>query len=169
MKTSCVNLAILLFVTSIFSLQCSSREKKEPSTPQILTGWLTKNTLFAEFPDYEQQMHDYQPEADIIKQIDVLNKDIHILMILGTYCPDCKREVPRLLKIIDELQQTRIHYKMFGLNRAKADTSGMREKYGIEYIPTFIIYVEDTELGRIIERPMIRLEHDLLEILQAGK
>lgn len=169
MKKSIITLALFFFVISIFSLQCSSQKKENSPKPKILTGWLTEDKLFAEFPGYKQEMQDYQPADSIIKQIDALNKDIHLLMILGTYCPDCKREVPRLLKIINSLHQTGIQYKMFGLNRANADKSGMREKYGIEYIPTFIFYENDNELGRIIETPMISLENDLLEILQAEK
>ena len=169
MKKYFITIVLLYFVITLFSSQCSSRKKEESSKPKILSGWLTKNTLFAEFTAYEQEMQDYEPADDIIRQIDAMNKDIRVLMILGTYCPDCKREVPRLLKIIENLKQTRIQYKMFGLDRADADTSGMREKYSIQYIPTFIFYENDTELGRIIERPMVSLEHDLLEILQAEK
>ena len=37
--------------------------------------------------------------------------------------------------------------------------------YEIEYVPTFIFYREDKEIGRIIETPILSLEEDMLAIL----
>ncbi|MBD3288001.1 hypothetical protein GF337_04285 [candidate division KSB1 bacterium] len=160
------SMVLLLILICAVCLQCSSEKKEAQQHSGVMTGWVSKNELFSAFPAYKQSAADYQPDQDIISQIDALDKDAHALIILGTWCSDSRREVPRFLKIIDALQQTNLTYRMFAVDRASADTTGMREEYDVEYVPTFIIYENDQEIDRIIERPMMNLEIDLLEIMQ---
>lgn len=164
MKNYMITLVAFFLCFGFFACTSSDQQSKKPG---ILLGWLTEKDLFKNRPDYQQGKEAYQPVADVVQQIDDLAKSIEVMILLGTWCPDCKREVPRFLKIIDQLDNTKVRYKMFGLQRTSDDTSGMREKYDIEYIPTFIIYENGLEKGRIVERPMVTLEHDLLEILSA--
>ena len=156
-------LGIFILLILLFAIiQCSTKKQLSTST-KILTGWLTENYLFKEIPPYKEENKSYQPNENVITQLNSLDKNFHVLIFLGTYCSDCKREVPRFLKIVEKLNKN-FSYKLFGLNRAKLDTSDMREKYNIEYVPTFIVYHNEKEIGRIIERPMISLESDLLGI-----
>ncbi len=151
---------IILCALQLFS--CSRQEGKEEV--KILTGWMTDVQLLQELPEYRSEKNAYQPESDAMHQLKSINDEFEVLIFLGTYCPDCKREVPRFLKINEQVQ---IKYRMFVLNRTSADQSGMREKYQIEFIPTFIVYHRNQEIGRIIERPIVSIENDLLEICSA--
>ncbi len=132
--------------------------------PKILIGTLQPGQLFQEFPAYWKGAEQYQPDPRTLNGLKQLKKNYHVQVFLGTYCPDCKREVPRFLKIMRLLPATQWEVSLFGLERPANDKSGMREKYEIEFIPTFIIYEQHQEIGRIVERPMVSLEHDLLEL-----
>jgi len=156
-------LAVIFLAYGIIISGCKKNQEKISET-KILTSWLTVTELFHEFPEYELEKSAYAPEDSMLIKLDAIDKEFEVLIFMGTYCPDCKREVPRFLKIHDLLTHTKFAYRMYGLNRKQDDTSGMREKYAIEYIPTFIIYVEGKEIGRIIESPIVSIESDLYEI-----
>jgi hypothetical protein len=138
------------------------------SPVKILTGWQTEEQLFDEVPAYLEEKQLYQPDEDAIEQLQKIETPCQVIVFLGTYCPDSKREVPHFLKVIDQLNTQLWTIRLFCLDRPKVDPSGMREKYQIEFIPTFIIYQNDQEIGRIVERPIMSLEHDLWEICATG-
>ena len=158
-----IHLLFLFLMITVALLSCSNNKKQQPKQ-KLLTGWLTKDNLLQEIPQYKAEMDLYQPDSTVIANLNTLEKLFTLNIFLGTYCSDCKREVPRFLKMIEQLNSANFSYRLFGLNRAAADTSGMREKFNIEYVPTFIVYHNEEEIGRIIERPMVSLENDLLEI-----
>ncbi|MEE4311098.1 MAG: thioredoxin domain-containing protein [candidate division KSB1 bacterium] len=160
MKRSITLLFALLLITG-----CAS-EKTE--SPDILTGWLTPDQLYTAFPEYQLEGQGYTAEDAVIAEMDALDDEFEVLIIIGTWCPDCKRELPRFLSAIERLENTSVQYKIYGLDRAKNDRSGMREKYDIEFIPTFIIYADGQEIGRIIETPMVSMEQDLLDIMTSA-
>lgn len=156
------NKKIFIFLSiGMLFIFCAKEKEVNTTTSKILTGWLTENKLLEEFPAYQTEKDAYQPDNDVMTRLDSLNKYLEVLVFLGTYCPDSKREVPRFFKIAEQLN---ISYKLFGLDRADVDTSGMRAKYDIKLIPTFIVYEKGEEIGRIIESPMVSIESDLLEI-----
>ena len=164
MRISKLFFLTLIFIVCILTfIQCSKKNEQTVQS-KILTGWLTESHLLIELPLYQECKNSYQPDAAVISNLNKLDKNFDVLVFLGTYCSDCKREVPRFLKIVNQLENAVISYKLFGLNRSKIDSTGMREKYNIEYIPTFIVYHNEKEIGRIIERPMVSIESDLLEI-----
>jgi len=154
----------LLF--ALFLITGCAKEKAE--TPDILTGWLTPDQLYTAFPEYQLEGQGYTAEDAVISEMDALGGEFEVLVIIGTYCSDCKRELPRFLSAIEQLGNTSVQYKIYGLDRAKNDTSGMREKYNIEFIPTFIVYADGQEIGRIIETPIVSMEQDLLDIMTAA-
>ncbi len=78
---------------------------------------------------------------------------------------DSRREVPRFFKIIDEIQFPQERIKIFGVDRKKESSEGDIAALNIELVPTFIFYVNEKEIGRIIETPEVSLEGDMLKIL----
>ena len=87
-------------------------------------------------------------------------------MFLGTWCPDCKREVPRFLKTMELTNNEFIKFQLMGLDRTKRDSLGLAEKSEIEFVPTFVVFHQDQEIGRIVEIPSMSIEQDLVEILE---
>lgn len=153
--------AVSLLIIAALLAGCGSQKEEGP---KILTGDLSPEQLYAEFPEYRTEMQDYTADDTAVKDLDKLGGEFTAIIFIGTYCPDCKRQVPRFLNVTDQLIKTKISYKIIGLDRSTNDKSGLREKHGIEFIPTFIIYSDSLEIGRIIETPMVSIEHDLLEI-----
>ena len=95
-----------------------------------------------------------------------LFRDVEIFVLFGTWCHDSKREVPRFLKLLSDSKVSENQINLIGLNFMKNDSQDRGKKFKIKKTPTFIILRNQVEIGRIVERPEISLEADLLKILE---
>lgn len=91
-----------------------------------------------------------------------------MLVFLGTWCSDTKRELPRFFKSMDQAGLSELQVILIGLDRSKKDTEELTEKWQIEFVPTFIFIRNGRELGRIVETPEDTLEGNIAQILQAN-
>ena len=110
--------------------------------------------------------NEYQPVQEVIGKLALVNKDdLSIKIVKGTWCPDSRREVPRFMKIIDLWQFPAEKVIFVGVDNTKIAPVGGYDTLGIERVPTFIIFKNKVETGRIIENPVTSLEQDMLNIL----
>ncbi|GIU27544.1 thioredoxin family protein [Shewanella sp. MBTL60-007] len=141
-------------------LATCSEEKQEV----ILTGAVTHQEL-NEFDWFNDEYKNYKTDAAIIAKLQKVDKPTQVTVIIGTWCPDCHRETPRFIRIIEEINNPNIKVAYIGVDRAKQDPDGLAAKYEFTRIPTFIIEQDNKEVGRIVERPEVSLEADLAKIL----
>jgi len=111
----------------------------------------------------------YQPDAaqmEALKQV-IQNKQVQIF--LGTWCGDSKREVPKMLKVLQlaGVDTTNVELVCVSSNDETYKQSWHREEKGknIHRVPTFIIYDNDKEVGRMVESPKQSIENDLWQII----
>jgi len=115
---------------------------------------------------YVKGFNDYQPDTDAIGKLLKINMDgLTIKIIMGTWCPDSRREVPRFMRILDIWQFPVTKVTFIGVDNAKLSPVGEYDKLDIQRVPTFIIYKNNIEAGRIIENPTTSLEQDIVNIL----
>lgn len=119
---------------------------------------------------YLEGYDSYQPVAEIMGKLDKISKDnISIQIVLGTWCPDSRREVPRFMKILDLWGFPVEKVTFIGTDNTKLAPVGDYDKLEIERVPTFIILENKIESGRIIENPVTSLEQDMLNILTGNQ
>jgi hypothetical protein len=112
------------------------------------------------------QYNNYEPSEELVFKIMETNMaEVSVLIVLGTWCPDTRREVPRFFKLADQCGMTRMKITLLGADMNKFAPIGDYDKLGILKVPTFIVYRNNIEAGRIIEHPQTSLEGDLAEIL----
>lgn len=115
---------------------------------------------------YESGYESYEIDFETLDQINPdLFSEIEIIIVIGTWCSDSRRETPRFIKITEYLGIDKI--TSIGVNRAKKAPNTDVENLDIQFVPTFIFYYEGKEIGRIIESPEDSLEKDILTILSA--
>ena len=114
---------------------------------------------------YDSGYNNYEVNTADLDTIKNNIDGVKIKIVFGTWCSDSKREVPRFLKILDELKYDQDSLEMICVNRDKVADSTEVKDLNIEFVPTFIIYRNDNEIGRIIEEPESTLEGDLKKIL----
>ena len=92
-------------------------------------------------------------------------KNVNITIVMGTWCSDSRREVPRLFKILDHLKYPSGDVTLITVGRDRNGRGEETKGMDIELVPTFIFYKDGKELGRIVESPKVSLEKDMEKIL----
>ena len=115
---------------------------------------------------YTSGFEDYQITSEAINYLlDVSKDNVTIKIVMGTWCPDSRREVPRMMRILDIWKLPMSQVTFIGVDKKKNANVPGYESLKIERVPTFIIYKNNIEAGRIIETPKTSLEQDLVNIL----
>jgi len=119
---------------------------------------------------YDKGFDDYQPNPGAITALSDMNKNgLSIKVVMGTWCPDSRREVPRFMKVLTLSEFPLGEVTFIGVDNAKLSPVGEYDSLGIQRVPTFIVYKNKIEAGRIIENPVASLEQDLLDILKRNE
>ena len=109
---------------------------------------------------------EYKINPEALDQILKIPLDgLSIKIVLGTWCPDSRKQVPRFMKIADAWSFPEKMITFIGVDDAKMSPVGEYDQLGIERVPTFIFYKNNIEAGRIIENPLTSLEQDIVNIL----
>ena len=133
-----------------------------------VTGWVEPAKILGpEFPSFRERYDTVQVNTDITGMIAQMHPDVDLLVFFGAWCGDSRREVPRLVKILQlaGVPESRVRY--YGLDRTKKSADGLTDAHAIERVPTIIVLRGEQELGRVVELPRSTLEGDLFEILVA--
>ncbi len=108
----------------------------------------------------------YQCNGETLMNLAALKTpDISIKIVLGTWCPDSRREVPRFMRILNDWNFPLLKVQMIGVDDSRQSPVTEFGTLDIQRVPTFIIYKNNIEAGRIIENPLTSLEQDLVNIL----
>lgn len=121
---------------------------------------------------YQYQYQQYKPDSIILLGLKEQQHQYTMQIFLGTWCGDSRREVPRMLKVLDSCgwDATRLELIFVDGRPEHYKQSPQHEEAGknILRVPTFIIRKGEKEVGRIIETPTISLEADLWKIIREG-
>ena len=171
-----ITFSILAAIGSFIFQSCQSqkvvvnREVDTTNDGKMLLGFQTKNQLkkepYSEWfnKEFEEYSLDQKAIAELKKE--KLNS-YQMTVILGTWCEDSHREVPRLFKILETLKFPENKLSNIAVNRKKEAPSGEEGGLNIQKVPTIILKKYGKEIGRIIESPKSGyLERDLVDILK---
>jgi len=88
-----------------------------------------------------------------------------IELYMGVKCHDSEREIPRLIKILDEINFSDDQLNIYLLNSDKTSDYGYEKGKDITNTPTIIFYKDSIEINRIVEFPIETLERDIYKII----
>jgi hypothetical protein len=144
----------------------------------VLLGTVTRANILEHFPDWPLELAGWEPDSASLAVLADLQAPVLVRGVLGTWCHDSQREVPRFWRMLDLLPAaTPLSLEMIGVGRSGDDKASaalarlgfgdrFREENGIEFVPTFIVLDEDgNEVGRIVETPQVGLAEDLVALL----
>jgi thiol-disulfide isomerase/thioredoxin len=109
----------------------------------------------------------YNLDSTGLNQIKTGLKNVNVKIIMGTWCSDSRREVPRFFKILDAVNYPSDKVEIICVDEDKKAKGDELNGLKIELVPTIIFYKDGNELGRIIEAPEDTLEKDMIKILTA--
>jgi thiol-disulfide isomerase/thioredoxin len=123
-----------------------------PPAPAPLLGHVTREQIRAYESWKPLFVEPYQPDPGALAAIKANASDVTVLLIVATWCPDSKREVPRFFAIMDGAGIPESQLTMVGVDRTKKDAEGLTETWGITRVPTFVFIRNGQEVGRVVER-----------------
>jgi thiol-disulfide isomerase/thioredoxin len=126
-------------------------------------GEVSPQQLMADHKSFQHSYQSFKLSAVEVEEIKHWPSDLHIDVYFGSWCHDSQREVPRFLKIMGE--KPTLSHRLIGLDYDKSEPNGSAKKHDISYTPTFIVYQNSKEIGRIIERPNVSLSADISAML----
>ncbi|MFZ1281931.1 MAG: thioredoxin family protein [Ignavibacteriaceae bacterium] len=113
------------------------------------------------------EYNNYQPDYETLDSLEGKLENVTIKIVFRSTCSDSREQLPRLFKILSELNYDVNSITLIGVNREKQGLSNETEGLEIELVPTIIFYKDGNEIGRIVETPAESMEKDLLKIIQS--
>jgi thiol-disulfide isomerase/thioredoxin len=129
----------------------------------------------------------YEPKLDTLIKINkILDREkegLKILALGADWCPDCNRNIPRLIKVVKMLDNNEITFQiLYGImknafhkpdepiwHKTRSPKEAVNPKFDLKAIPTIYFFNKNGDyLGAIKENPKedSTLEEDTLEIIQ---
>lgn len=163
-----------VFVIACFFLSISLfAQNQEPKLLGIVSEDALRKEPYASW--FLKNYDDYQPNQDIIVQLKNYPPEgrlsiYKVKIFFGTWCGDTKREMPRFLKVLDQIGFPKEHITFIALDNDdknyKQSPNHEEKDMSIYRVPTFIFYEKDKEIARINELPVQSTERDVLQIFR---
>ncbi len=132
-------------------------------------GEMTIEDLWQTVPVWRSIMDGYTPNTGAVASLKSNTDAAKVTLVYGTWCPDSKNYVPRLLKALRSAGNNRIELKLVGVNNQFREPVASVQPLAITNVPTVIVERSGREIGRVVETPAAAtIEEDLAAIL-AGK
>jgi len=111
----------------------------------------------------------YALNKEAVQVIKNDSENLSIMLFMGTWCGDSRREVPRIYRILDAVNFDESRLTLINMDREKNSPDGEETGLNIHYVPTLILYKNSSEIGRVIESPIQSLEEDMAAIINGEK
>ena len=113
-----------------------------------LLGLQNGDGVKAHHPEFAAQALRYTPDAATLDALRAMKQTVRVRLFFGSWCPSCKRLVPRLLQVEDALAGSTFSFEYYGVLRSfRSDAEASQNN--LKSIPTAIVYVEEQEAGRL--------------------
>lgn len=162
--------SILLLSITLNAQSINKEITGENQTPYLL-GKINKAGLQGDNYKawFSENYTNYQPNTKIINTIKDDLKSYDLLLFMGTWCGDSKKEVPRLYKVLEACNFPTEQLTMVAVSRESSmyKQSPQHEEAGlnIHRVPTLIVYKNGEEVNRIVEHPIDTFEKDIQNII----
>ncbi len=170
---------IIIITTILFTFSCTNKINKntqiiatetlDTRNQKMLLGQWPKEKMITDtaYGWFVKNYENYKIDTPTALQLKPLLTGKHVEIFLGTWCGDSKREVPRMVKMLDFTGVT--DYKIVFVSNHesvyKQSPGGEEKGKNIFRVPDLLVYENNKEMGRIVESPVVSLEKDLLQIV----
>lgn len=128
MKAVFYSLALALFALS-FNGYSQDYHVGEISQSDIIPS-------FEKFKKHENDVTYTQTQLDKLKAV---TAPVEIKVYFGQWCHDSQREVPRLVKLFDQLNQDNFKVWYYGVDIQKSDPLGLAKADNLRRTPTHVL------------------------------
>lgn len=168
MKYICLTAILALFTFQAYTQELNKKVIDEKTGQEILIGYCDENGLKqGEFGQaYETEFNSYQMNMDIMHDLKYQLADVTFTIVLGTWCGDSKEQVGRFMRMLRNMKYDINRLTIIAVDRNKLAGDVDIKNLDITKVPTFIVFRNDQEIGRIVETPIKGLDYDLQAIIK---
>jgi len=124
--------------------------------------------LIASLTGFKQHFNNYTPKDRYIEQLQFFGRSARICVYSRLGCRLGAEHIPAFIKVLDKADNPLIEAEYYILPEDQSLWEIDFPDKHISLSPTFIVYVDGEEKGRIVEKPLNSLEQDLIDILSAS-
>lgn len=129
----------------VFTVE-GTRAVLQPRPP--LLGPQTLATLAAYDPEYARRARAYEPSEATLTNLQSEQASVRVRIYFGTWCPHCREAVPRIMRIDERLEGSRIRFEYYGVpRRFSVDPEARRAR--VKGVPTGVVFRGGEEIGRL--------------------
>lgn len=160
-----------LFLSFILLFICGTLMAQDNGDKKYPEGKINYSILFNSKNKgvFEPEFNGYKPDADLVKFLKANRKGLRMKIVMGFWCEDSQIYVPRMLKVLKDagwdVEDDQV-VKIYGVDVNKQAGFEGFKALNITNVPTFIVYYNNDEIGRIVEAPKETLELDLANIIK---
>ncbi len=158
MRTFAVILLSMIILATVSACANSHVEKAS-----MLSGEVSQQQVLTKHKSFKNSYQAFNVSEGDMAAVNAWPDDLHIDVYFGTWCHDSQREVPRFLKLVAE--NTQLSTRLIALDYEKSEPNGSAKSHAIKYTPTFVVYQNNKEIGRIVERPKVSIAADISAML----
>jgi len=168
MKYICFSAILVLFTLQAYTQELNKKVLDEKTGTEILIGYCDESALqLGEFGEsYSREFKAFTPGDKAMNDLKYKLDDITFTIVLGTWCDDTKEQLGRFTKLLYCLKYDMNRCTFIAVDRTKTAEKVPMEDLKIEKVPTFIVYRNAVEIGRIVETPETSMDYDLVKIIQ---
>ncbi|MGB1262633.1 MAG: thioredoxin family protein [Cognaticolwellia sp.] len=152
-----------LLLSAIMMVTVSACANSHGEADAMAIGEISQQQLMASHKVFSQGYQAFQLSPDEMAEMKRWPSDLHVEVYFGTWCHDSQREVPKFLKMLTE--KPSLSHRLIALDYQKSEPNGSAKSHDIKFTPTFVIYQNNQEIGRVIERPTVSIAADISAML----
>ena len=99
-------------------------------------------------PEYRVKADAYSPSDPIVAKLRDQSDEVTVRVFFGSWCSHCKQMVPRIMKVAEQLEGSKITFDFYGMPPFSTPDAYAQES-GINSVPTGVILLQGKEIGRI--------------------
>ncbi|HKK25571.1 MAG TPA: thioredoxin family protein [Gracilimonas sp.] len=157
---------VTFFILLICFLLLVNQEGKAQDKRGYLIGEVTPAQIVENDRIFEVYVERYNPDPLSLDYLESVEEKYIVMVFFGSWCRESIKYIPGLVKTILELRNDQIEYSFIGVGEQKKMPDEFLNVFDIEYIPTVVVQKDGKELGRIVERPQLPIETELVQILK---
>lgn len=157
---------VSFFILNVTVLALVSFEAVSQNKDGQLIGSVTSDQILESNRIFKVYVERYEPDPIAIEYMQALHDNYTILVFFGSWCRESTKYLPGLVKTIRLINNDQIGMKYIGVDEQKKFPAEFLKLFDIKYIPTVVVLKDGKELGRIVERPQLSIETELVQILK---
>ena len=129
-----------------------------------LVGNQNEKSLAEHNPGYAYKAAKYRVNTSQIAKLKNEGRDVKVKVFFGSWCGVCSRLVPKIMKVSEALEGSKVDFEYYGLPRMMTDDP-VTEEMKIRGVPTGVVYVDGKEVGRLTGRELAKPEAGIEKVL----